>query len=469
MKKKVSYIILPRGRSKKEIPEKKEFWEAQWYARNRFFDNSMLNESENGLVPFDQPEVPYTGAYLLSLLSNWDVDMIDLHTCLDINNRVNKSDVLDAIKDKFESIFFFSPFTNNYNLAVAILKIIKSVFPNSICISGGPHSSALPFESINNGFNYVVSGQGDNFLLAFNDILSEHEIQNLPSICYKNNGKYFQSSNVQTQAFTKTNKLSYKFIPLSHRKSYYTRLFTIFGCPFSCNFCSNILWNKMCSIYKPFELIHHELDEIINQINFEEIYVNDETFTINKEHSKKVAALLKERKLKWGCETRVDKIDLELVKYFADCGCKEIDFGIESFDEKVLRIANKKINQEQIVNALKITSSCNIRTHANIMIGLPGETKSSAINTINKVSEFIEKGLINTVDYFVLVPYPGTPIFNNPAKYKIKILNKNWDLYREDGLPVFEYNNFSSSEIFEVWLLGLSQISNAVRNNNSVL
>ncbi|MCF8266209.1 MAG: hypothetical protein K9I99_17045, partial [Melioribacteraceae bacterium] len=71
MKKKVSFIILPRGMSKREISEKKEFWAAQWHARNRFYDNSMINESENGLVPFDQPEVPYTGVYILSFLTEW--------------------------------------------------------------------------------------------------------------------------------------------------------------------------------------------------------------------------------------------------------------------------------------------------------------------------------------------------------------------------------------------------------------
>jgi radical SAM superfamily enzyme YgiQ (UPF0313 family) len=464
MKKKVSYIILPRGRSRREIPEKKEFWAAQWHARNPFYDNSMLCESENGLVPFDQPEVPYTGAYILSFLTKWEVDMIDLHSCLDKNDMIIEQDVLRSIKDKTENIFFFSPFTNNYNLSVNILNTIKSILANSICIIGGPHASALPLESLNDGFDYVVCGQGDNFLLAFNNITKEPEIRKLPGINYLSHGTYYNSKNIQTRNFVKENRLSYKLIPASHRKSYYTRLFTIFGCPYLCSFCSNILWNKMSALYKPFDLIKSELDEINKFIDFEEIYVNDETFTINREHSKKVASLLYERKLKWGCETRVDRIDLELIKHFAYCGCKEIDFGIETFDEKVLRLANKKINQEQIVNALKITSSNNIRTHANIMIGLPGETKSSALKTINKITELIDKRLINSVDYFVFVPYPGTPVFNEPEKYEIKILSKNWDLYREDEIPVFEYNNLSSNEIFEVWLSGLKQISTAIIN-----
>ncbi|MCF8306028.1 MAG: radical SAM protein [Ignavibacteriales bacterium] len=466
MKKKVSFIILPRGMSKREISEKKEFWAAQWHARNRFYDNSMINESENGLVPFDQPEVPYTGVYILSFLTEWDVDIVDLHACLDENGKVKKNDVTEIIKYKSENILLFSPFTNNYNLSVDILNIIKSISPNTICIIGGVHVSALPLESLNNGFDYVVSGQGEIFLNAFNYIKKEIEIRNLPNVHYIHGGKYYISKNLNYNYSYKTNKLSYKLIPSSHRKSYYTRLFTIFGCPFKCSFCSNILWNKMSALYKPYNLIQHELNEINEYINYEEIYVNDETFTINKEHSKRVATLLKDRKIKWGCETRVDKIDMEIVKYFAECGCEEIDFGIESFDENILRLANKKINQEQIINALEITSSYNIRTHANIMIGLPGETETSAIKTINKVSELIEKKLINTVDYFVLVPYPGTPIFNAPEKYGMKIISKNWDLYREDEQPVFEYQHLNSERIFELWLYGLKQISKTIINRN---
>ncbi len=466
MRKEVSFIILPRVKSLNIIPEKKKFWEAQWYARNKFRKKSLLKETENGFVPFDQYEVPYTAAYILSFLTNFKLSYIDLSTYIDSHNELMENKVVKKIKNKNYSFFFFSPFTNNYLIAKSILKIIKNYNQNSICIIGGPHATALPLEVLRDGFDFVVKGHGDDFLLEFNMCSDFSKIKLLPNVCYLENNNLKCSHSIRKKDFIKTPPISYNLLPDKYKETYYTRLFTIFGCPFKCNFCSNILWNNMGALFKNLKIIEMELDEIIRNIKFEEIYVNDETFTINKEHARKVSDLLFKKNVKWGCETRVDQINLELIEYFAKNGCKEIDFGIESFDFNVLKIANKRITIEEIEIALRMTSSSGIRTHANIMIGLPGETLESALFTIKKTEELILNGLINTVDYFVLVPYPGTPIFNNPDKYKIKILSKDWSKYREDELPVFEYEHFSHQEIFETWILGLKKFSDAMFKGN---
>jgi radical SAM superfamily enzyme YgiQ (UPF0313 family) len=61
------------------------------------------------------------------------------------------------------------------------------------------------------------------------------------------------------------------------------------------------------------------------------------------------------------------------------------------------------------------------------MTGLPGETTSSGERT----AEFIERNWknLNAVTLTNFIPLPGTDIYNNPEKYGIQILHKNWKKY----------------------------------------
>ena len=74
----------------------------------------------------------------------------------------------------------------------------------------------------------------------------------------------------------------------------------------------------------------------------------------------------------------------------------------------------------------------------------------------------INEGIINTVDYFVTVPYPGTELFINREKFSLTIKTQDWDQYREDSIPVFDLNTLSGAEIFECWKYGLTRFSETI-------
>lgn len=212
----------------------------------------------------------------------------------------------------------------------------------------------------------------------------------------------------------------------------------------------------------PIHRIKKEISHIRSNISFEEIYVNDENFTLRNDHFERVARFLHEEGLGWGCETRIDTVDNKKLQLLAETGCKEIDYGLESLDENVLKIVKKGISPDDAYRAFSETAGKGIRCHVNLMVGLPGETISTAHKTVETVCDWLQQGIVSTVDYFVTVPYPGTELFTHQSKFGVKIKTTDWDQYREDSIPVFDLLTMQSSDIYSCWLNGLTQFSKTI-------
>ena len=85
------------------------------------------------------------------------------------------------------------------------------------------------------------------------------------------------------------------------------------------------------------------------------------------------------------------------------------------------------------------------------MIGLPHETHDTARDTVTFAKYLKEENLVDKISVSILVPYPGSDIFNNPKKYGINILTKNWSKYNEQGFPVIETESLSAKDIHEYY------------------
>ena len=152
----------------------------------------------------------------------------------------------------------------------------------------------------------------------------------------------------------------------------------------------------------------------------------------------------------------------EQLKFAAETGCQELSVGIETVDNGVMRIIDKKWQSDKIIKRfLENARKYNIRVKICLIFGLPGEPP----DIVEKTIAFLEKTKPEFVSLSGFCPIPGSPIFNNPQKYGIKYIDKDWSnhahlLFRfsdaeEVGLPfVYEKvgpwgKNFSRTEIIE--------------------
>jgi radical SAM superfamily enzyme YgiQ (UPF0313 family) len=62
------------------------------------------------------------------------------------------------------------------------------------------------------------------------------------------------------------------------------------------------------------------------------------------------------------------------------------------------------------------------------MIGYPWETLKDALNTLNLAKNLFRNGLVDSMQATIVIPYPGTPLFNECNQNNL-LLTNDWDNY----------------------------------------
>jgi radical SAM superfamily enzyme YgiQ (UPF0313 family) len=105
--------------------------------------------------------------------------------------------------------------------------------------------------------------------------------------------------------------------------------------------------------------------------------------------------------------------------------------GVESGDDEILKAIRKGINIEQVKKAVKIIKEAGISLGTYFILGHPNET----IQTIKKTAELAIKLNTNTIAVGIMVPYPGTNIYNMALRGEngYQLLTQNWSEYDKYG------------------------------------
>ena len=113
------------------------------------------------------------------------------------------------------------------------------------------------------------------------------------------------------------------------------------------------------------------------------------------------------KRIKWATETRVDKVNYELLEQLKKAGLSLIMYGIESGAQSILDACNKQITVEQSKLAMQHTKKLKIPSLGFFILGLPGETRE----TIDKTIKFAQELDCDLVKFNIAVPTPGSKFF----------------------------------------------------------
>lgn len=182
-----------------------------------------------------------------------------------------------------------------------------------------------------------------------------------------------------------------------------------YGCYHSkCMFCSRYFYYNGYHCY--------DIDKILKYIKFlyesehiEAIYFIDEC--VPPDILIKLSKYLIDNniKIKWMVETRIHKkyLDITIANLLYKSGCREISFGIESNNRRILNDMKKDINLTDAKKVMKNFFSSGISVSATFMIGYPTENVLNILKTL----EFIKK--FKYLDTF------GLSVFNYMRNSKI--------------------------------------------------
>jgi anaerobic magnesium-protoporphyrin IX monomethyl ester cyclase len=219
------------------------------------------------------------------------------------------------------------------------------------------------------------------------------------------------------------------------------------GCPYQCIFCLlNVVWGNRVRARSP-ENVVEEL-KILKSKGARQIHFHDLTFTINRDWTIKLCKLMIENNLDliWTCQTRVDKVDLELLKLMKRAGCRSILYGIESLNQDALDNLKKGVTTEDVERALRDTKKAGIETRCSMMLGLPGETKESVEKTIAMLFKWNPA----FVQFHTTIAFPGTELYENIDKYGKIENSQTIRKFDVSGNPFIPLGYKNEEEILEV-------------------
>jgi len=139
--------------------------------------------------------------------------------------------------------------------------------------------------------------------------------------------------------------------------------------------------------------------------------------------------LIKEKiNLPWQCPNgvRIDRLTLPLLRKMKKAGCYSVGLGIESGNQEMIKTINKQLDLQIIPKVLQKLKKVGIKSYGFFILGLPGETKKTAKETIN----FALKNPFDRVWFNIFTPYPGSPAFMGWNKGK-NFNRIDWD--KHDG------------------------------------
>jgi len=183
------------------------------------------------------------------------------------------------------------------------------------------------------------------------------------------------------------------------------------------------------------DYVIEEVDELINKYNIREICFIDDVFTVNKDRTYQICEKLAQRrdKLIWSCNVKVGLVDKKLLETMKKTGCWMVMVGIESGNQQILDTIKKKFRLEQAKELCNWCKEAGLMVHPNFIIGHPGETEDTIAQTI----DFARKLYSHYLLFTLMVPYPGTELWNSAEKYgKLKIDNFDYFTLGSDN-PCF--------------------------------
>jgi anaerobic magnesium-protoporphyrin IX monomethyl ester cyclase len=333
---------------------------------------------------------------------------------------LNPKEALRRIKNGNSKIVgIYSMFSMKNNA----LRLARSIRPFcELLVAGGPLPTVNPEEFLND-FDIVVLGEGEQTML---EIVTETQgggnFSKINGVAFKDAEKI-----VYTQKREFIENLDH--IPFPSRKlfdntkyqEYYskfgyttTSLISSRGCPFSCAFCSQPIFGNSVR-FRSAENIVEEMNEI-QKLGYGRIWFADDCFTINSERLSNICDLIiaQDLNINWECLSRVDTLDRKLANKMRRAGCVRVFFGIESGNDGVLELMNKQITTEKATAGVQIAKSEGLEVGAFFILGYPGETDETILDTVNFASSLPLDYCSFTFPY----PIPGTQLYEE-VKYNI--------------------------------------------------
>lgn len=267
-------------------------------------------------------------------------------------------------------------------------------------VLGGHGASALPEYMLKKtGADVVVIGEGEETIVDLVDYKVNHgSLAGVKGVAYRDGDEVYV--NEKRQPIKNLDEIPFPAWDLFPMEEYTScmmyagqdkneKSFQIISgrdCPFECSFCWRM--NRGMRL-RSWENVIEEMKILRDKYGVSYFEFQDELFLIKKDRLFEFRNLLDEEnfKIKFYCQARVDIFDDEMAKCLKEMGCKKLNIGFESMNQKVLDAMNKHTTPEQNIQTAELCHKFDLNMGLNFIWANPFDTEE----TLQEDVDFIIK------------------------------------------------------------------------------
>jgi radical SAM superfamily enzyme YgiQ (UPF0313 family) len=298
-------------------------------------------------------------------------------------------------------------------------------------IMGGAHPTFMPDESLEHA-DYVVRGEGETTIVELLEAIDgKRPLNTIAGLSYreddsvKHNPPRELCPDLDSHpspdlslivGFGSGTRSFFKYNPL-------IPVVTSRGCPFNCKFCSVTTMFGRKYRFRSTEKVLEDIRPYTDRT----IFFYDDNFTARKDHTKQLLRRMIEEGItpEWTAQVRVDATkDEELLDLMERSNCFAVYVGFESINPRTLELYSKGQTLEDITNSIKKFHEHGIRIHGMFVLG----SDEDDVRIIRETARFAKRVKIDTVQFMILTPIPGSEIFDQYDEEN-KIFTYDWKFY----------------------------------------
>jgi radical SAM superfamily enzyme YgiQ (UPF0313 family) len=307
--------------------------------------------------------------------------------------------------------------------AIEVATAVKTMFPKAPVIFGGWHPSLLPDETLNETFvDAVVRGQGDMTLVEMAGALADNRsLEDVRGVSWKHDGQHVRNierpvqplESLPTPAFDLVDFDAYERACGSRKLAYATSV----GCPYACNYCTDMVFYKRRFNALSAERVIGELAGLVVRHRIEEVALLDSNFPVDLRRALAIARGIKDTgvKFRWTFQASTDflcRMSEDEVRLLGESGVSHMGFGTESTSDSVLKLMNKRHQRvDEMFETARKANLGGIRVTFNLIFGYPGETEADRTTTFRTMSDIGRQFRNVSFSPNIFTPYPGIPIW----------------------------------------------------------
>lgn len=359
----------------------------------------------------------------------------------DMRVRHHLSELRKKIRAFQPDLIGLSLVSLEYKRSYELIRYIKEYYPQAPIIVGGAHVSAIRESVLEEcpAIDLGLVGEAERALVAL--CKGEKPLEEVPGLLYRHNGAV--CSGPERELIIDLDNIPFPRYAHFDLKRYTQErpLITSRGCPYKCIFCPHSIMST--------KFRARSAANVVDEIEYwyargtRQFVVDDDNFTLVKKRVYDICDEIERRGMtdlfvRCANGIRADKVDRDLLARMKEVGVREVGFGADGGNNRVLLdIVHKGETIETIERAIQDAIAVGLQVRLFIIVGHPGETLSDVEDSFALAQRYplIRLHLNNPV------PYPGTELFEwvrNHNCFRISPERYLNNLTDSDSEPIFE-------------------------------